>query len=348
MSKIVISRAAVAQSPHRMRIESGAFLPDAFFASNGRMCRRENQDIELEHPEERVLANLLNSNEVFIGMVLGTARIGETYLIPGIPNDRRDTNVQHIPAELTRGDRITVPPADALEPGQERGPAPIENGVGPITRNYESLQVAEPDDTYQIRIAALFNSEISALARNINGMQKEFNDLFSKLIKIKRKIEIALAPLNDNPAIAQLIESIMATRRHAKVENAFINDNSIIVKTKTIVTIPVNGNRRLIGKIMIVLPMNMFVGESPVIAGVKIYNLTHVINDSGRVWQAPHVIEDGSSCFGSTMQILFDAIVAKDVSLITSAVIQFLEQPNVGDSYGRCAALLPVVMETNE
>ena len=336
MSVLVIPRAAVNQSQHRARIESGAFLPDSFFASQGRMSAEVNGEIMLSHPDENELTRLLNTHTVFEGMDW-TRRDGAIYLLPhGVETDilRRDAGVLRPALEETREDE-----AETLQP---------PHGIVPAIRDYTPLQVAEPDERYQVKIASMFNAEITALARTICTMQKEFDGLFSNLIKLKRKIMLALTPLNDNPIISQLIESIITTRRHAKVERAFICNDLITIVTKQIISVPVSGSRRLVGKMMIVLPIQMFVGESPVVSGVRIYNLTHVINDGGRVWQAPHVTEDGASCFGSTMQLIFDAIVAKDVSLVASSVIQFLEQPNIGDPYGRCATLLPVVMETNE
>lgn len=318
MSTLVISRTAVNNTQHRVRIESGSFLPDAFFASGGRMHVDAIQNVVLTHPDENELSRLMNTSIVFEGM----------------DRTRRDGVIHLLLREAPVEEEMDVD-----------GEAQAATGVIPSTRQCE---IAEPDERYQMKIASVFNTEISALARNIQAMQKEFDELFAKLIKLKRRIELALSPLNNNPIITQLIESIVAARRHAKVENAFISGNAIIVVTKQIISVPVSGSRRLVGKVVITLPLQMFVGDSPVVSGVRIYNLTHVINDSTRIWQAPHVVEDGSSCFGSTMQILFDAIVAKDVSLVASAVIQFLEQPNVADPYGRCATLLPVVMETHE
>jgi len=367
MSEVFISREAIDLSPHKIRIESGEFLPDAFFASGGRISVNASRDVMIAHNNINELLNFINVTELasmsrtHVGGVIHFVSNSNTPCEEECQANAYDirvnalreqaaTNVQPM-VERELGTRHEM----GRDPEPEIGPDRIADDeteteelpqcVRPITADYTAAQTAEPDERYQVKIASVFNTEISAMARNVDTMQKEFDDMFSKLIKLKRKIMLALTPLNDNPIITQIIDSISAARQHAKVEQAFINiSNNVIVITKPIVTLPVSGSPRLVGKMMITMPLQMFVGENPSVGVMKIHNLTHVISDRSRTWQAPHVVDNGGSCFGNSMQLIFDAIVAKDISLVVSAVIQFLEQPNVGDPYGRCAAFLPVVM----
>ena len=369
--RLIITDQAVAARPSLRNLE---FIPDEFFASGGRVTYDTMQNAIISHDNGHI--NALSTNPALHGLsqtrgtndsivVYGEAQQEEVITAEQEMADDFDVVQQHVVETAPTGrlgevmmpgghplrdairTNITTPvppPPDLVPP-----PAPAPT-AGILNPSYNQNLLARDDDDRQlVRIAGVFNNEISTMARNVEALQKEFSELLSKAIKAKRKIEIATSPIAENPDIARLMESIAALRNHGKVEDVFIhrNDNTINVKTKTIITRDVIlGGRRLVGKMLLVIPIKMFIGDTPNVDQLRIYNMTHLIcTDGGGKWQAPHVLENGSSCYGDSMSLIVNAIVARDAVLVVDSIIQFLEQPNLNDMYGRCARLLPVMAE---
>jgi hypothetical protein len=327
-------------------IQNGSYFSDEFFAGDGRLFRTEGF-MNISHSNTQVLYDIVerrlsgdrfvvdrHTNQIIVSPL--RTLLGDTG-----PTPVRAVAID-IPVMAERRDDILV----TEEAEVELHDVEENETLVPPTRVFQNT--AEEEGRYPIVICGVFNNEIALKARNVDELQKKFDELMNQLLKIRRTINESMPHLN-NPDVSRLIESIHALSRHGKIETVFIKrgEPTLCVQTRSIITSsPVMGSRRLVGKMFIEIPIRSFVGDAPDVSKIRIFNMTHVIViGGGRKFQAPHVAENGSTCYGSSMQLVFDAMVAKDACLTMDALIQFLEQPNVNDGWGQCAMHLPFVAE---
>jgi hypothetical protein len=206
----------------------------------------------------------------------------------------------------------------------------------------------EEEADVKLKLASVFNNETSVLARNMVANTNKISCLYNEIIILQRLVNIARNGIDKHPGIEMVIESINNCKLHNKVERVFVlkEEPCIGILTKEIITTElIDGAKRIVGKMLIKLPINLFVGATPSINNIYILNTSHDIVVDETKYQAPHVNYIGCACFGTSEQIIVDAIVKYDVSAVMCAIIQFLENPNMDDIMGSIAVYLPEVKE---
>jgi hypothetical protein len=316
-----------------------SFISDEFYMTGGKSFLNAEGDLVLEH----------ESDDVVFGIACSVSEKRDRF---DVEDERVVVMNATTDEDVVEDDEFWEVETPAPAPTVDAAPTPVL-APAPTTRMVAStVVVPEPEDekNVKIKIAGAFNNEVSNAARVAADTAARIGQLYSEIVRLERSLAISIGGLDGHPAILKVVESMENLRRNEKIDRVYVAKNSatICIVTKGIVTAePINGYARSVGRMLIHLPINLFVGDSPNVGGVLIFNLTHLIlgGDGVVSAQAPHVNSAGKCCFGDSKKLIIDAIASYDVSAAACALIQFLENPNIDDVMGINALQLPRVGE---
>lgn len=311
------------------KLLSYGFVPDEFFTSGGHISRSIDDIVVFQHESEEQLRIILNNDSIFNELIVTI--IDDSFVVNLPPANLAETT-----SPVTDAD--TVPGFDETE--DELGDSG-DNRIIEVNPDYR-LPKKEEESNYAIKIAQCLNNSTTSEARDLTSLMNRFHALTNELIKIKRLIDSKGKVLDCDPDVKKIIESIIYLKKHPKIDDVFLSPEFNINIVTKVIKVEVEHVIRILGKMLITLPLKLFVGSNPDLSGIRIINLTHTISYNSTLYQAPHVYENGRSCFGgATCDLIINAIAARDVALTFSAILQFLELPNIEDEAGECALLLP-------
>jgi len=186
-------------------------------------------------------------------------------------------------------------------------------------------------------IAALMENEKTSMAKNLHDMIEQYNREMTKILNLGRKISEATREIEGDPIIGGLLEEAEELRRqNENVEDVYFANNSVIVKTRELVTDgEFDGSRRLIGRMKLTIDLKPVVGKSSQSnRPVQIENLDRVYSGGGTsIYHCGHVLNK-SVCLGTIGQEqMLQALEHRDLSSIVEVIIRFIKNPNPGDSW---------------
>lgn len=221
---------------------------------------------------------------------------------------------------------------------------------------FPPLVVREGNEA-KMAIAAKLGDATSSSARILSDKIEVFNRIMSQLAALAREINTLQAPIENNPVIAKIINGIENLKTDPMVDSAFITNDSVVIRTKEIVTIPcpVDGVPRRIGCMEFEISLSALVGiHSDVGRPVTIRNLTRelIIHASPtnvlEGFQCPHVSLVGLPCMDRLSNQLVSAMSITDLQTIFVLLVRFVKNPNNSDTWGRNWQMWPKFIPTTE
>ena len=206
-------------------------------------------------------------------------------------------------------------------------------------------------------IAAKLGDATSSSARILSDKIETLNRMMSQLAALSREINTLQAPIENHPVIAKIITGVEGLRADPMVDSAFISNNSVVIRTKEIVTVPcpVDGVPRRIGCMEFEISLSALVGiHSDVARPVIIRNLTRelIVHASPtnvlEGFQCPHVSLIGLPCMDRLSNQLVSAMSITDLQTIFVLLVRFVKNPNNSDTWGRNWQMWPKFIPTTE
>jgi len=193
-------------------------------------------------------------------------------------------------------------------------------------------------------IAACMDNNLASTAKNLNDKLAELNRAMLKTITLKREVAEMTSMVSADPIVNSLTsQANELTMENNLIERIAFTDNSVVIFTKRLITdTVVNGSRRDVGKMAVVVPLNCLVSKTiRDNSQIKILNLSHQYRKHGQNWQCGHV-RDGYVCWGSAVEALTDALANRDLAYLSETIIRFIRNPDPNDAWGQYIRYFPI------
>jgi len=243
--KIIIRHSVFERYPELL---SYGFVPDEFFTSGGHISRLTN-GIVFQHESEEQLRRILNNDSIFNELIVTTIDDGFVVNLP-------PANLVETTSPVTDAD--IVPGFDETE--DELGDSG-DNRIIEVNPDYR-LPKKEEESNYAIKIAQCLNNSTTSEARDLTSLMNRFHTLTNELIKIKRLIDSKGKVLDCDPDVKKIIESIIYLKKHPKIDDVFLSSEFNINIVTKVIKVEVEHVIRILGKILITLPLKLFVGSN--------------------------------------------------------------------------------------
>lgn len=199
-------------------------------------------------------------------------------------------------------------------------------------------------DQIPASIAACMDSNIASTAKNLNDKLTELNRAMLKTITLKREVAEMTSMVSADPIVSSLTsQANELTTENNLIERIAFTGDSVVIFTKRLITdVVVNGSRRDVGKMAVVVPLNCLVSKTiRENSQIKIFNLSHQYRKHGDNWQCGHV-KDGYVCWGSAVEALADALANRDLAYLSDTIIRFIRNPDPNDAWGQFIRYFPI------
>jgi hypothetical protein len=261
------------------------------------------------------------------------------------PVQTNATDIQYVPAP-----QDATPPVAQTELGA-RPHATMIVPTGGVSRNPQFNEALVPiqADGMAIAVASILGNETSSNARILRDKITHYNAIMAQLIDVQREINRLSEPIDNHPSITIVRESLTALRNDVLVDEAFITDTFIVIRSKEIVTerLP-DISPRVIGRMEFRIKLETIFGANRnIVDPIIIRNLDRELvsrTSDGRSegYQCPHVKLSGHACFGETLvRMLTSALAAADIVGVFDLLVRFVKNPNPVDAWGRNITMWP-------